>query len=97
LVEFVSFSEQELDIIISLVPAYQMCGSISYNAQLDLLYKKKLEAMIQIPGNTTFEKISKVMKLYKPLFIVRYCFWFNTSVRNFIFSIHLFFVISGIE
>lgn len=72
MLENVSFSEQELDIVISLVSSFQMSGNISYNTQLDLLYKKKLEAMVGIPGNTTFEKIAKVHKLYTPLFIVCY-------------------------
>ncbi|KAJ3358351.1 hypothetical protein HDU91_005246 [Kappamyces sp. JEL0680] len=58
----VSFSEAQLDFIVSL--SEPQGGSM----QLDLLFRKKLDAMLQTPRNSTLEKISGLYDRYLLLF-----------------------------
>jgi Apoptosis inhibitory protein 5 (API5) len=64
------FTESELEVISLLLPFSKLSGTPVYNAQLEILYKKRLEAMTANPTSITSAKILDISKFYKQLFIV---------------------------
>ena len=64
------FTEIELGMIFLLLPDSKLSGTPIYNAQLEILYKKKLEAMVANPKIITAANILELSKFYKHLFIV---------------------------